>query len=114
MFTIRLPPPGGPTAKAEMRPETQAVPRGLAPPPVSGEGLSLGRAARPQGLAVKGALFSVLGQVSSAFPWAAKAGHQHPSMDGSHISAVWGWYVRAALLALPLPPFGGGDICRDS
>lgn len=58
-FAIRLPPPGGSTAKAEIRPETQAVPRGLAPRPASGEGPSLGRAARPQGLAAKGALLSV-------------------------------------------------------
>lgn len=43
VFTIRLPPPGGPTAKAEMRPETQALPRGLAPPPVSGGGSESGK-----------------------------------------------------------------------
>lgn len=98
--TVRLPPPGGPGAKAEIRPQTQAVPGGLAPLAVSGEGLSLGRAARPQGLAVKGALFSVLCPGVLGFSLGSKSWLPTPQ----HLTAVAPLLCGGVVYKLPPPP----------
>lgn len=97
--TVRLPPPGGPGAKAEIRPQTQAVPGGLAPLAVSGEGPSLGRAARPQGLAVKGALFSVLCPGVLGFSLGSKSWLPTPQ----HLTAVAPLLCGGVVYKLPPP-----------